>query len=292
MKRISNFKRVQSVIRERTSNNKLIIIFSFVFAFVLILSTIVYPNINYTIKAKVIDYSSGIINSLYSPINTVNKSVTNLYNIINVHNLNKKLTFENQKYKLISNELIILKNKNNEYRELLNISKDIEYKFVTAKIISKSNLAYTKSVILMSGKNNNIRNGSPVTFDKSLIGYINDVGNTSSRLVSITDALVKIPAIIVDKNLKIILSGNNNKYLEILNISDITLIKEGDKVFTSGDGNKFPENLFVGTIRKKKNGDFIIEPSFDLNSLNYVNILDWSLKNRGIDIKTDPIFYD
>ena len=292
MTRISNFKRVQSIIRERTSNNKLLTILSFVFAFILILSTIVFPNINYTIKAKVVDYSSGIINSLYSPINTINRSATNLYNIINVHNLNKKLRLENQKYELLNNELIILRNKNKKYKELLNISKDIEYKFVTAKIISKSNLAYTKSVILMSGKNDNIKNRSPVIYDNSLIGYINDVGNTSSRLISITDALVKIPAIIVDKNLKIIVSGNNNKYLEILNINDLTLIKEGDKVFTSGDGNKFPENLLVGTIRIKKNGDFIIEPSFDLNSLNYVKILDWSLKNRGIDIKTDPIFYD
>ena len=289
---ISNLKRVQAIIRERTSNNKLITILSFLFAFIILLSTFIYPKINYSIKVKVLDYSSTIISSLYSPINTINNSVNNFYNIMNVYNLNKKLTSEYDNYSKLENDLIILKMKNSEYKNLLNISDDIEYNFVTSKIISRSNLSYTKSVILASGKNDNITLGSPVIYQNSLLGFINELGNTSSRLISITDGTVKIPSIIFEKNLNIIVSGNNDKYLEILNLNNFPNIKDGDKVFTSGDGNKFPENLFIGTIKTKKNGDYIVEPSLDINSLNYVYILNWSLKDRGIDIKVDPIFYD
>ena len=289
---ISNLKRVQAIIRERTSNNKLITILSFLFAFIILLSTFIYPKINYSIKVKILDYSSAIISSLYSPMNTINNSVNNFYNIMNVYNLNKKLTSEYDNYSKLENDLIILKMKNSEYKNLLNISDDIEYNFVTSKIISKSNLSYTKSVILASGKNDNINLGSPVIYKNSLLGFISELGNTSSRLTSITDGTVKIPSIIFEKNLNIIVSGNNDKYLEILNLNNFPNIKDGDKVFTSGDGNKFPENLFIGTIKTKKNGDFIIEPSSDINRLNYVYILNWSLKDRGIDIKVDPIFYD
>ena len=289
---ISNLKRVQAIIRERTSNNKLITILSFLFAFIILLSTFIYPKINYSIKVKVLDYSSAIISSLYSPINTINNSVNNFYNILNVYNLNKKLTSEYDNYSKLENDLIILKMKNSEYKNLLNISDDIEYNFVTSKIISRSNLSYTKSVILASGKNDNITLDSPVIYENSLLGFISELGNTSSRLISITDGTVKIPSIIFEKNLNIIVSGNNDKYLEILNLNNFPNIKDGDKVFTSGDGNKFPENLFIGTIKTKKNGDFIIEPSLDINRLNYVYILNWSLKDRGIDIKVDPIFYD
>ena len=289
---ISNLKRVQAIIRERTSNNKLITILSFLFAFIILLSTFIYPKINYSIKVKVLDYSSAIISSLYSPINTINNSVNNFYNIMNVYNLNKKLTSEYDNYSKLENDLIILKMKNSEYKNLLNISDDIEYNFVTSKIISRSNLSYTKSVILTSGKNDNITLGSPVIYENSLLGFISELGNTSSRLISITDGTVKIPSIIFEKNLNIIVSGNNDKYLEILNLNNFPNIKDGDKVFTSGDGNKFPENLFIGTIKTKKNGDFIVEPSLDINRLNYVYILNWSLKDRGIDIKVDPIFYD
>ena len=289
---ISNLKRVQAIIRERTSNNKLITILSFLFAFIILLSTFIYPNINYSIKVKVLDYSSNIISSLYSPINTINNSINNFYNIMNVYNLNKKLTSEYDNYSKLENDLIILKMKNSEYKNLLNISDDIEYNFVTSKIISRSNLSYTKSVILASGKNDNITLDSPVIYENSLLGFISELGNTSSRLISITDGTVKIPSIILEKNLNIIVSGNNDKYLEILNLNNFPNIKDGDKVFTSGDGNKFPENLFIGTIKTKKNGDYIVEPSLDINSLNYVYILNWSLKDRGIDIKVDPIFYD
>lgn len=289
---ISNLKRVQAIIRERTSNNKLITILSFLFAFIILLSTFIYPKINYSIKVKILDYSSAIISSLYSPMNTINNSVNNFYNIMNVYNLNKKLTSEYDNYSKLENDLIILKMKNSEYKNLLNISDDIEYNFVTSKIISRSNLSYTKSVILASGKNDNITLDSPVIYENSLLGFISELGNTSSRLISITDGTVKIPSIIFEKNLNIIVSGNNDKYLEILNLNNFPNIKDGDKVFTSGDGNKFPENLFIGTIKTKKNGDFIIEPSSDINRLNYVYILNWSLKDRGIDIKVDPIFYD
>ena len=289
---ISNLKRVQAIIRERTSNNKLITILSFLFAFIILLSTFIYPKINYSIKVKVLDYSSTIISSLYSPINTINNSVNNFYNIMNVYNLNKKLTSQYDNYSKLENDLIILKMKNSEYKNLLNISDDIEYNFVTSKIISRSNLSYTKSVILASGKNDNITLDSPVIYENSLLGFISELGNTSSRLISITDGTVKIPSIIFEKNLNIIVSGNNDKYLENLNLNNFPNIKDGDKVFTSGDGNKFPENLFIGTIKTKKNGDFIVEPSLDINRLNYVYILNWSLKDRGIDIKVDPIFYD
>ena len=289
---ISNLKRVQAIIRERTSNNKLITILSFLFAFIILLSTFIYPKINYSIKVKVLDYSSTIISSLYSPINTINNSVNNFYNIMNVYNLNKKLTSQYDNYSKLENDLIILKMKNSEYKNLLNISDDIEYNFVTSKIISRSNLSYTKSVILASGKNDNITLDSPVIYENSLLGFISELGNTSSRLISITDGTVKIPSIIFEKNLNIIVSGNNDKYLEILNLNNFPNIKDGDKVFTSGDGNKFPQNLFIGTIKTKKNGDFIIEPSLDINRLNFVYILNWSLKDRGIDIKVDPIFYD
>ena len=289
---ISNLKRVQAIIRERTSNNKLITILSFLFAFIILLSTFIYPKINYSIKVKVLDYSSTIISSLYSPINTINNSVNNFNNIMNVYNLNKKLTSEYDNYSKLENDLVILKMKNSEYKNLLNVSDDIKYNFVTSKIISRSNLSYTKSVILASGKNDNITLDSPVIYENSLLGFISELGNTSSRLISITDGTVKIPSIILEKNLNIIVSGNNDKYLEILNLNNFPNVKDGDKVFTSGDGNKFPENLFIGTIKTKKNGDFIVEPSLDINRLNYVYILNWSLKDRGIDIKVDPIFYD
>jgi len=289
---LSNLKRIEVIIREKTSNNIILTIISFLFAFVLLFSSYLYPNISYTFKAKILDYSSNIVNAIYSPIATINKSFTNLNNIINIYNINHNLIKENENLKNITNKIIILEAENQELKKLLNLSNDINYKYTIAKIISKMNSSHIQSVILMVGKKDNISLGSPVLYNNTLLGYINEVGFNSSRVLSINDINVKIPSVILDRDIKIILSGSNSKFLEILHDVDTSVLKAGDKAFTSGDGNMYPAGLFVGTVRKKLDGNNIIEPAIKLNDLNYVQVINWTPKERGIDINVDPMFYE
>ena len=289
---LSNFKRVQTIIREKASNNKIITIISLIFATILLFTSYMYPNINNSIKIKIIDYSSNIINSIYSPINTINKSIINFNNIMNTYNINNELIEENKSLKIISNKMELLYAENQKLKKLLNLSNDINYKFITTKIISKSNAAFIRSAILMSGKKDNISINSPVIYNNNLLGYISELGSNSSRVIALTDINVKIPAFIPNKNIRIILSGNNSKFLDILNYVDISSLKTGDKVFSSGDGNMYPSGLFVGIVKIKLNGTIIVEPSSNLNDLNYVQVLDWKPASRGVDISIDPIFYE
>ena len=289
---LSNFKRVQAIIREKASNNKILTIFSLIFATILLFTSYMYPNVNNSIKIKIIDYSSNIINSIYSPINTINKSIINFNNIINTYDINNKLIEENKALKIVSNKMELLYAENQKLKKLLNLSNDITYKFITSKIISKSNTAFIRSAILMSGKKDNISINSPVIYNNNLLGYISELGLNSSRVIAMTDINVKTPAFIPSKDIRIILSGNNSKFLDILNYVDISSLKNGDKVFSSGDGNMYPSGLFVGVVKIKLDGEIIVEPFSSLNDLNYVQVLDWKPESRGIDISIDPIFYE
>ena len=289
---LSDIKRVQSIIKEKTSNSKILTFVSLIFVLMLIFSSYLYPTISHTVKMKILDYSGNIINSIYSPISTVNNSLSNISNIINTYNINNELIKENENLKIIANKIIVLQSENKELKKLLSISNEIKYKFITTKIISKSNLSFIKSSILMSGKKDNIYLGSPVIYNNSLLGYINEVGFNSSRVLSLTDINVKAPAVILGKDVKVILKGNNSKFLDILNYSDISSLKSGDKVFTSGDGNMYPAGLYIGKVKIKSNGSFVIEPSENINNLNYVQIINWKPVERGIDINIDPIFYE
>ena len=292
MASLSDIKRVQSIIKEKTSNSKILTFISLIFVLMLIFSSYLYPTISHTVKMKILDYSGNIINSIYSPISTVNNSLSNISNIINTYNINNELIKENENLKIIENQIIVLQSENEELKKLLSISNDIKYKFITAKIISKSNLSFIRSSILMSGKKDNILLSSPVIYNKTLLGYINEVGFNSSRVLSLTDINVKAPAVILGKDIKVILAGNNSKYLDILNYLDISSLKSGDKVFTSGDGNMYPAGLYIGKVKIKLNGSFVVEPAENLNNLNYVQIINWKPEERGIDINIDPIFYE
>jgi len=289
---LSDIKRVQSIIKEKTSNSKILTFVSLIFVLMLIFSSYLYPTISHTVKMKILDYSGNIINSIYSPISTVNNSLSNISNIINTYNINNELIKENENLKIIENQIIVLQSENEELKKLLSISNDIKYKFITAKIISKSNLSFIRSSILMSGKKDNILLSSPVIYNKTLLGYINEVGFNSSRVLSLTDINVKAPAVILGKDIKVILAGNNSKYLDILNYLDISSLKSGDKVFTSGEGNMYPAGLYIGKVKIKLNGSFVVEPAENLNNLNYVQIINWKPEERGIDINIDPIFYE
>ena len=289
---LSNFKRVQNIIRERATNNKILTIISLTFASILLFTSYMYPNINYSIKIKIIDYSSNIINSIYTPINTFNKSIANIHNIYNTYNINNEIIKENKSLKIISNKMQLLYAENQELKKLLNLPNEISYKFVTSKIISKSNASFIRSVILMSGKKDNISIKSPVVDNNNLLGYISELGNNSSRVIALTDINTKIPAFVPNKNIKIIVSGNNSNFLEISNYLDISSLKSGDKVFSSGDGNMYPSGLFIGTIKIKLDGKIIVEPFSNLNDLNYVQVIDWKPESRGIDIIIDSIYYE
>ena len=289
---LSNFKRVQTIIREKAFNNKILTIISLIFGGILLFTSFIYPNVNNSIKIKIIDYSSNIINSIYSPINTIHKSIINFNNIMNAYDINNELIKENKNLKIITNKMQILYAENKNLKNLLNLSNELDYKYITTKIISKSNASFIKSAILMSGEKDNISINSPVIYNNNLIGYISELGLKSSRVIALTDINVKVPAFIANKNIKIILSGNNSKNLEILNYLDISLLKSGDKVFSSGDGNMYPSGLFIGSVKIKLNGNIIVEPFLNLNDLNYVQVLDWKPENRGIDISIDPIFYE
>ena len=289
---LSNFKRVQNIIRERATNNKILTIISITFASILLFTSYMYPNINYSIKIKIIDYSSHIINSIYTPINTFNKSIANIHNIYNTYNINNEIIKENKSLKIISNKMQLLYAENQELKKLLNLPNEISYKFVTTKIISKSNASFIRSVILMSGKKDNISIKSPVVDNNNLLGYISELGNNSSRVIALTDINTKIPAFVPNKNIKIIVSGNNSNFLEISNYLDISSLKSGDKVFSSGDGNMYPSGLFIGTIKIKLDGKIIVEPFSNLNDLNYVQVIDWKPESRGIDIIIDSIYYE
>tara|TARA_B100000676_G_scaffold41227_2_gene39180 strand:+ start:1137 stop:2009 length:873 start_codon:yes stop_codon:yes gene_type:complete len=287
MANLSNFKRVRSLIKERTSSKKLLTGLAFSFALLIIISSLTNFHFTNVIKLKFLDYSSYILKSFYMPLNTFKNSGDNINNIFYVYRNNKNLIIENENLKSQLIEQKFIRKENIELRNLLNVKKENSYSFVTAKILSQSNFSFSHSMILSVGLDNNISINSPVIYKNQLVGYISDVGNKSSRVRLITDINSKIPVLVLDKNIKFIMSGDNNNYLKLLNFGNINLLENGDEVYTSGDGGMYPKGLMVGKVIKGSENQLVIEPSLTIGKLDYLQIIDWTALSRGIDIKVD-----
>jgi len=287
MANLSNFKRVRSLIKERTSSKKLLTGLAFSFALLIIISSLTNFHFTNVIKLKFLDYSSYILKSFYMPLNTFKNSGDNINNIFYVYRNNKNLIIENENLKSQLIEQKLIRKENIELRNLLNVKKENSYSFVTAKILSQSNFSFSHSMILSVGLDNNISINSPVIYKNHLVGYISDVGNKSSRVTLITDINSKIPVLVLDKNIKFIMSGDNNNYLKLLNFGNTNLLENGDEVYTSGDGGMYPKGLMVGKVIKGSENQLVIEPSLTIGKLDYLQIIDWTALSRGIDIKVD-----
>ena len=287
MANLSNFKRVRSLIKERTSSKKLLTGLAFSFALLIIISSLTNFHFTNVIKLKFLDYSSYILKSFYMPLNTFKNSGDNINNIFYVYRNNKNLIIENENLKSQLIEQKFIRKENIELRNLLNVKKENSYSFVTAKILSQSNFSFSHSMILSVGLDNNISINSPVIYKNQLVGYISDVGNKSSRVRLITDINSKIPVLVLDKNIKFIMSGDNNNYLKLLNFGNTNLLENGDEVYTSGDGGMYPKGLMVGKVIKGSENQLVIEPSLTIGKLDYLQIIDWTALSRGIDIKVD-----
>ena len=287
MANLSNFKRVRSLIKERTSSKKLLTVLTFSFALLIIISSLTNFHFTNVIKLKFLDYSSYILKSFYMPLNTFKNSGDNINNIFYVYRNNKNLIIENENLKSQLIEQKFIRKENIELRNLLNVKKENSYSFVTAKILSQSNFSFSHSMILSVGLDNNISINSPVIYKNHLVGYISDIGNKSSRVTLITDINSKIPVLVLDKNIKFIMSGDNNNYLKLLNFGNTNLLENGDEVYTSGDGGMYPKGLMVGKVIKGSENQLVIEPSLTIGKLDYLQIIDWTALSRGIDIKVD-----
>ena len=257
-------------------------LFKRVFYFVLLMVSIVMMN--YSMKeTKIESYIRENIITLFKPIYFVAEAPFNLLydfasgikNILAINIVNKKLMEENLTLKKLYFESKYLKSENAILKEMLNYKDENadSYEYITSKIYYVPRNIMNDEIILNVGSHHNVLEGNIVLGpNKSVIGRIVNVNKKYSNLLLLTDINSKIHARLENGKDMIILSGQNDKYLQISYIFSNTVnFKEGDYVFTSGDSNLLPDGLVIGKIKKIKD-TYVVELEEDLSRISYVII--------------------
>jgi len=274
----NNYSRFRAVIKNRAINNKFIAVVFLSISLFIIIFTVMESKESRKFKTKILDYGSYIVYSFYTPIKTVSLSYQNIKNIYNVYNDNKKLKDELSRVELLKNELISLKHENNLLRDTLNIKNTLYFDYHTAKVLVGIRSSFLKTLVILSGHDEKIYEGFPVISNNDLLGYVYESGKITSRVLLITDINSRIPVMVLNKNSRIILSGNNSNYLDILNLGDVSKIKVGDELVTSGDGGVYPQGIPVGKIVNISSNKLVVRPNFFSRNLDYVRVINWSPK--------------
>lgn len=170
---------------------------------------------------------------------------------LNIKNAELETEISELRKKLADYEQAV--SENEFYKNYLDI-KDANpsFKFTAATLISRDKEDLYKGFIINKGSVNGVSAHNPVITDEGLVGYIGEVGLTTSKVVTVLSAELTAGALDNRTSDSGVLSGSAELASEGLtkfyNLSRSCNIAVGDYVVTSGEGI-FPKGLLIGTVQ-------------------------------------------
>lgn len=199
---------------------------------------------------------ADIMGTVTAPFRSAAEKVTGaVSDFINAYSKGEQLALENAELK---SEAAELKKKlaeyeqaveqNEFYKNYLEIKDDHkDFKFTPATLISRDREDPYKGFVINKGSVNGVAAHDPVITEEGLVGYIGEVGLTSSKVVTILSAELTAGALDNRTNDSGIVSGTvelaKKGETKFFNLSRTCNIAVGDYAVTSGEG-VFPRGAF------------------------------------------------
>ncbi|MFC1577320.1 rod shape-determining protein MreC [Candidatus Omnitrophota bacterium] len=169
-----------------------------------------------------------------------------------------------------------LRRENQRLKELLSLKKETPYKVEPAKVIARDPSNWADSVIIDKGRRHGVKPGAAAFTGMGLAGRVVESGNSSSKILLITDPNIKVGVIFRKNGEGGLLTGRSGGDCKIVYISLDAEVAEGDEVITAGYGGGFPKGISVGRVVKagKEPGRLykyaIVKPSQNLSKIEEI----------------------
>jgi len=195
---------------------------------------------------------------------------------------NAELKRELQQMKMWKEAALQLEQENARLLDLNNVRLDPRLTYITGVVLADSGSPFRQSVLINVGKRDGIVDGWAAMDGLGLVGRISGTGETTARVILLTDTSSRIPAVIQPSGQKAIVAGDNTADPPIDFIEDPDRVRPGDRILTSGDGEVFPPGLLIGQVAKDRGGRLRVRLSADYERLEFLRVLrDYG--HEGID---------
>jgi rod shape-determining protein MreC len=157
----------------------------------------------------------------------------------------------------------------------------LEYKYISAKVISNTTNKRSNFLMLSKGRKQGIENHMGVIIGNRIVGQVVSVSEHFSWVMSVLNKDSRISGKFKKNDQLVNIEWNGGSYLtgDVKEIPKHVVIEKGDTIITSGNSDIFPEGLLIGTI-----DEFTItqDENFnkarllfltDFNSLSYVEVI-------------------
>lgn len=154
-----------------------------------------------------------------------------------------------------------------------------QYEYVTATVIGREISPFLQYIIIDKGSDDGVQYGMPVVTQQGLVGKVDAVIATASRIKLITDSTSVVNVLLQTAEVEAQLNGSLTGDLSLDMIPLDSYVEAGDVVLTSGLGGNYPPNIFVGqvlSVQKRDNALFqtaSVQPIVNFESINAVLVI-------------------
>jgi rod shape-determining protein MreC len=198
---------------------------------------------------------------------------------------NRELRSELRRMQTWKEAALQLEQENARLLDLNNVRLDPRLTYVTGVVLADSGSPFRQSVLLNVGARDGLVEGWATMDGIGLVGRISGVGQNTARVILLTDANSRIPAVIQPSGQRAIVAGDNSAAPPIDFLENPDLVRPGDRVISSGDGGVFPAGLLIGQIAADPGGRLRVRLAADFERLEFLRVL----RHHGTDtVVTQP----
>ncbi len=186
---------------------------------------------------------------------------------------NQELRRELQQMKAWKEAALQLEQQNAKLLDLNKVRLDPSLTYITGVVLADAGSPFRRSVLLNIGARDGIRDGWAATDGLGLVGRISGVGQSSSRVILLTDSNSRVPVTIQPSGQHAMLSGDNSKIPPLDFIEAPDQVRPGDRVVSSGDGGMLPAGQLVGQVVLDSEGALRVRLAADYERLEFLRVL-------------------
>ncbi len=166
-----------------------------------------------------------------------------------------------------------LEQENARLLDLNNVQLDPRLTYITGVVLADSGSPYRQSVLLNIGARDGIVDGWAAMDGIGLVGRISGVAQNTARVLLLTDANSRVPAVIQPSGQRAMVAGDNTARPPVDFIENRDGVRPGDRVVSSGDGGVFPAGLLIGSLEVDTGGRLRVRLAADYERLEFLRVL-------------------
>lgn len=226
-----------------------------------------------SLGAQVGDALAPVLNVAAAPMDAVHAASAGMKRWASVYDRNEQLLAENRellKWQALAKDMQV---ENDKLRRLLSVAPRRDVHFVTASIMSDHGSSFSNAALVNAGTEDGVAENQAVISERGLVGRITEAGESTARLLLLTDMNSRIPVMNERTREKMILIGKNGSLPALSYVATDSSTRKGDRIITSGDGGVFPKNIAVGIIKNADKANMQVELFANIADIEYVSIV-------------------